>query len=315
MSDDSRDSSLSTSSVETEPAGADGTVDDPKAKPADAADPAKGGGDGDKPGIDEFVDNTKALFVRGEEVLPFTWAAIVILLMLPTMLRIIQGYDLTNVYNLEFSLTLFAAEVVCHVFAVVVLAMSMPVGRAYLLDDNDDWPGGNDPLGIMFDKFPHALTMGGLYYGIVLVGLMMCILPGVLAAGLLLPALYLNVVRDESMLRACLKAPDMLSEHSRLFAPVFVGFLVLFVAGSITLGMMFQWAGGLDELLGVGVLAILAFSLGFIIITAVAYVLYIALLAAFVTIDAYETGAAIGGGESAGTTGADATEEPGEPMW
>ncbi len=287
MTDDAIEPDLPTDATANEPVGTDGVVDDPQAEPEQTSPP-----DADPPGIDDFLDNSRRLLRRSDEVLPFVWIAIVMVLMVPSMTKIMQGYDPMQTLQLEIDVWLLATEMLAHLGAVVLLTLSMPLARAYLLEDEGPQTIGGG-LEMMARYFPAALALSALYYMIVFAGLLMCIIPGLLAAALLLPALYMGAVRDESVLRAFLKAPGQLGDHSRLFAPVYVGFIAVLFGVSLALGTAIQTAGGVDEILAHGLVAILGFSLAFIAVTAVAYLLYIGLLAVFVTIEAYDTGAEI----------------------
>ena len=268
-----------------EPPGADGVVDDPEAED-DADSP---GADDHNAGVDMFLDNAKRLFKNGGEDLLLIWVGIVILMALPAAWKLAHGYDPFAPFSFETDTAALVVELVSHAGAVVLFVGSLPMARDFVIDYDEENPPAFDDL---FDHIVDAAPAALVYYGIVVLGLMMCIIPGVLAAVYLAPALYLTTARDESMLRAFMKAPGQFSNYSHLYAIVVVGGIGTLFVISLALGMAISSIGGTEAVAEAAgdPLMVVGFSLGFIVATAMLYVFYVGMLAIFTTIDIDETG-------------------------
>ena len=236
-------------------------------------------------GVDAFVDNTATILRRSTDVLPYIWIAIVIVGLIPTMWKVGHGYDPLDPFGADFELSIFAVEIFCQVTALTLLAAAFPVGRACLFSDDEHvrtFDGGTD---VLFEHLLDALPVAIIYYVAVMAGLMMCIAPGLFAAVFFLPALYLATTRQESLLKAFLKAPVMINRHSTKFAILIVGFLIANFLAAMAAVFAF---GALvpDGDLGAALtnpLFMVVVSLATIIATAVSYFFYVALIGLFVT--------------------------------
>ena len=281
--DQDKPSAPSDLSVQSEPPGADGVVDTPQQEEqAEAA----------EAGVDEFVDNTRALLEQSGHVLIFVWVAIVLVMSMPVLWKITQGYDLLQPFSFDMELAVLLVEFGCHAVAIALFTLSLPVGRAYLLGEGEGPKTFGEAWTVASNHLEDAVLIAVLYYVAVVVGLMLCIIPGLFAAVYLLPTLYLAAARGEPTLRALLKGSTQLGRHSNLYVFIVVGLGAVFIGTSVILGLVANHAGGIEEMAEMAAepLSMIFFSLGFLVITVVLFLLYIATLGVFVTIEAAETG-------------------------
>lgn len=296
MPSDNDNNSSSTSELPTRsaPPGADG---DPGHSEDSAGDgePSESKSVSGDPGVDDFLDNTKKMLQRSGEVLPFVWVAIVLLVSTPTLVRIAMGFDPFQPFAFEMGTGVVLLEFGCHAAAVALFTLSLPVARAYLIADDGGPQTFAAAFSIVGDHLDDAVLIAAIYYVCVMVGLMTCILPGLFAAVYLAPALYLAAARGESTLAALIKGSSQLGRYSNLYAVIVVGLFAVFLAVSFALSIGLAGAGSTDEFatLAAQPLSMLLFSIGYIVVTAVLYFVYIAAVSLFVTIETAETSAVV----------------------
>lgn len=278
------------------PSGADGTLETPDdrpggSEPTDPEDDSTHHADADQSVIDDFVDNAATLLDRGDEVLPLVWTAIFVMAAIPVSWKLLQGHSAVG-FTTDIDVATLLVEVGFHATAVVLLAASLPLARTYLLGDEPGPQTVGSGLEVISDHLGDAFVVGIAYYLCVTVGLALCILPGLLAAGYLTPALYMATARDESTFRALLKGPKQLSENSGLFAVVYLGCFAVFIGITLALGALITWGGGPEGVaeMAADPLFFVGASLAAILVAALGYLLYVAMVSIFVTIESRETG-------------------------
>ncbi len=274
-------------SARTEPPGADGVV-------GRAPSP---GGDGEEieAGVDEFVDNTRAILKQSGHVLIFAWVAIVLVMSFPVLWKITQGYDPLQPFAFDLGVATLLIELGCQALAIALFTMSLPVGRAYLLGEGPGPRTFGEAWEVAARHLDDAVLIAVLYYVAIIGGFMMCVIPGLIAAVYLAPALYLAAARGEPTIRALLKGSAQLGRHSNLYVFIVVGLGVVFFGTALALGLAIDKVGGFDELAAAAAdpLSMVLFIGGYIAVATLLFFLYIATLGVFTTIEAAETGQAV----------------------
>lgn len=249
----------------------------------------------EKPTAEDLWETSRTLFTRGSEVLPFIWIAVFILWMMPLVIKLMLGIDPFNPWDSDLGLEL--GSLGFQVLAVTLLAASFPIARSYLLGAEEGPRDLGSATDALMENMVTAFPVGLLFSVAVFGGLMLCILPGLLAAAYLAPVLYLATARKTSLFRSFLRAPSQITGYSHFFAIIFsTWFLFFFITAVLAgLGLTASGAGGGLGQLDVSQLDftpffLAGFILGFIFNAAFYYCLYIGLTAAFITIESHETG-------------------------
>ncbi len=277
----------------TEPEDTDGTVD--SSEGTDDIDAHRQADPEDlKPQVEDLWANITDLFSRSSEVLPFLWVAAFILWMMPVVIKLLLGFDPLDPWGAPLWIDL--SGLIFRVAAVVLVTASFPIARSYLVGGKSGPTNLDEGFTQLGENFSAALPVSILYSVLVVAGLMTCIVPGVFAALYLAPVLYLVSTKTESLGQALLSAPRKITGYSHLFAGILVSGLAFYFVVSIVAGMTLAptssgvvFVHHIDfSVLLANPLFVVGVTLGFIFVTAFNYCFYLAMTAAFITIDIHE---------------------------